>query len=255
MNIKIFVFQHFPCRLPGLFADRSVYVPVQCGRALWCPIPGTLGDDTGDNISLLNKRFNEMTAIYWIAKHYEEVGNPDYVGFGHYRRFLNWNESMLTPRSVIARKWFSWRPLRRQYASCHDIRRLDMFSAILKEHLEKGEVKSYKAFWQSHSFYICNMFIMHRDNFKRYAEFILKCIEILRRVDDIMPIDLSDTYQVRQPSFILERMTSFWIWHEKRRHSIDVIPSTITHFNIENPSGGSSCIDKSQFLWFLRQAY
>lgn len=255
MNIKVFVFQHFPCRLPGPFADRSIYVPVQCGRALHNTIAGTVGDDTGDNISRLNKQYNEMTAIYWIAKHYEEIGNPEYIGFNHYRRSLNWSEGMLAPRSVVVRKWFSWRPLRNQYANCHDVRRLDLFSSRLEEEFDDEETRGYKAYWKSHSLYICNMFVMHRDNFMRYAGFILKCIDILRRIDEEMPLDLSNKYQARQPSFILERMTGYWIWREKRRRTIDVVPTTITHFDIENPSGGSSRIDKSQFLWFLRQAH
>lgn len=254
MDIKIFVFQHFPCGLPDCFSDRSVYVPIQCGRAINEPIPNVIGDDTGDNISALNRQYNEMTAVYWIARHYEELGNPEYVGFDHYRRFLNWDENMLSPNTVIARKWFSWRPLRKQYANCHDIRSLDLFLRALGGSFAGDEIEG-GAYWKSHFFYICNMFVMHRDNFKRYAEFILRCIDVLRGMDDKMSIEPRGAYQARQPSFILERMTSFWIWREKRRGTIDVRPSTITHFPIENPNGGSSCIDKGRFLWFLRQAY
>lgn len=32
MGIKIFVFQHMLGLLPSCFADRSIYVPIQCGR-------------------------------------------------------------------------------------------------------------------------------------------------------------------------------------------------------------------------------
>ncbi len=44
-----------------------------------------MGDDTGDNISNLNRYFNEMTAIYWAWKNYDKIGNPDFFGFMHYR--------------------------------------------------------------------------------------------------------------------------------------------------------------------------
>ena len=47
-----------------------------------------IGDDTGDNISELNRNFNELTAIYWAWKNYDKLGNPDYIGLAHYRRFL-----------------------------------------------------------------------------------------------------------------------------------------------------------------------
>ena len=128
-----------PCQLPSCFADRKVYVPIQCGRAINASIPGTIGDDTGDNISDLNMRYNEMTAIYWIAHHYEELGDPEYIGFDHYRRHLNWTEDMLSPRAVIARRWFSWRWLKWQYSACHGRSELDLFSQRFKQIFPKGE--------------------------------------------------------------------------------------------------------------------
>lgn len=48
-----------------------------------------IGDNTGDNISHLNRSFNEMTAVYWAWKNYDKLGNPDYIGLMHYRRHLN----------------------------------------------------------------------------------------------------------------------------------------------------------------------
>ena len=241
-----------PCQLPDCFSDRSIYEPIQCGRAVHEKILGTIGDDTGSNISSLNHAFNEMTAIYWIARHYEEVGNPEYIGFDHYRRYLNWNEGMLSPRNVVARRWFSWRTLRGQYACCHNANDLDVFSKRFKEVFADGEYGDYDAYWRTHFFYICNIFIMHRDNFMRYAEFILKCIDILRSVN----VGESTNPRVRrEPGYIMETMTSYWIWHERRRKAIDVVPSTITHFNIDNAFNSGGCINKRAFLWFLRQAY
>ena len=256
MTIRIFVFQHIHCQLPPCFIDRTIYTPIQCGRAINENIPGTIGDDTGDNISDLNKRYNEMTAIYWIAHHYEELGNPEYVGFDHYRRYLNWTEDMLSPRAVIARRWFSWRRLRDQYVNCHGSYELDLFSQRFKQFFAHGEYDDYDAYWKTHYFYICNMFVMHRDNFRRYAKFILACIDILKE------LEMNESHrnpifnrQGRIPGFILECMTSYWLWHEKRRKAIDVVHSTITHFNIENSLTGGQCLNRHVFLWFLRQAY
>ena len=45
MNIRIFVFQHTPCQLPACFADKSIYTPIQCGRAINQAIQGFIGDD------------------------------------------------------------------------------------------------------------------------------------------------------------------------------------------------------------------
>ncbi len=45
-------------------------------------------DDAGDNISVKNPTYNEMTAVYWAWKNYAELGNPDHIGLCHYRRFF-----------------------------------------------------------------------------------------------------------------------------------------------------------------------
>lgn len=254
MDIKIFVLEHALCELPCCYDNRDIYVPIQCGRAVNEPIPNAIGDDAGDNISSLNARYNEMTAIYWVARHYAEIGNPEYVGFDHYRRFLNWRLEWLRPGTVVARRWFSWRSLRGQYACCHNISDLDRFSVRFKA--EMGSLYAdYDAYWKTHFFYICNMFIMHRDDFARYSAFVSKCIDMLRALEREKPFVAENAYQARIPSFILETMTSYWIWHEKRMGRINVIPSKITHFPIANLGNGSSVINKKAFLWFLRQAY
>lgn len=53
-----------------------------------------IGDDTGENISNKNDYYNEMTAVYWAWKNYEELGNPDYIGLMHYRRHFIFDENI-----------------------------------------------------------------------------------------------------------------------------------------------------------------
>lgn len=66
---------------------NDILQPIQTGRAITKErIENTIGDDDGDNISKLNPKYNELSAQYWVWKHYKEVGNPDYVGFMHNRR-------------------------------------------------------------------------------------------------------------------------------------------------------------------------
>ena len=96
-NVKILVGYHKPAYL----LKTDVLVPIHLGRALatdaskdgkmsqedyqWM-LDNMIGDDTGDNISHLNREFCELTAIYWAWKNYDKLGNPDYIGFMHYRR-------------------------------------------------------------------------------------------------------------------------------------------------------------------------
>ncbi len=95
-DIKILVAYH---RKSTLLRNDFV-MPIHVGRALamenskdgqiseedfqWM-MDNMIGDDTGDNISSLNRYFNEMTAIYWAWKNYEQLGNPKYFGLMHYR--------------------------------------------------------------------------------------------------------------------------------------------------------------------------
>jgi len=252
-EVKIFVLQHAPCELPSCYSDRGVYVPIQCGRALHDPIPGTIGDDVGDNISKLNVRYNEMTAMYWVIRHYDVIGNPEFVGFDHYRRFLNWDGSWLRPGCVVARKWFSWRRLWNQYVNCHGEADIVRFSNRFRQSLGL-EYSDYDLYWKTHGFYICNMFVMHRDDFRRYGEFIVSCVNLLRELESERPFSQNGR-SCRIPGFILETMTSFWIWHERRAGRIEVKLSKITHFPIANEVNGGGMLNKKSFLWFLRQAY
>ena len=64
--------------------------PIQAGRLRTGLDLGMLSDATGDQISVENARYGEMTAWYWVWKNYLPV-HPELtrVGFSHYRRFLD----------------------------------------------------------------------------------------------------------------------------------------------------------------------
>ena len=101
MSLKIIVGYHKPCVL----MNEVYFVPMHLGRALvrnrqtdqykWMKLH-TIGDDVGENISCKNQTYNEMTGLFWAWKNYSQLGNPDYIGFSHYRRFLVLNDNYKT---------------------------------------------------------------------------------------------------------------------------------------------------------------
>lgn len=92
LNIKNLVGYHKPAYL----VKSDIWVPIHLGRALatqaskdgkmteedyqWM-LDNMIGDDTGDNISKLNRHFGELTGIYWAWKNYDKLGNPGHIGF------------------------------------------------------------------------------------------------------------------------------------------------------------------------------
>lgn len=105
-TIKILVGYHKPAAL----LKSDILVPIHLGRAVardvskdgimdekdyrWM-VNNMIGDDTGKNISHLNREFCELTALYWAWKNYNLLGNPDYVGFMHYRRQFVFNSLLI----------------------------------------------------------------------------------------------------------------------------------------------------------------
>ena len=82
-KIKLILSYHDECTP----LQSDVLLPIQTGCAVTAKrFNNMLHDDEGDNISEKNERFCELTAQYWAWKNYDRIGDPDYIGFMHYRR-------------------------------------------------------------------------------------------------------------------------------------------------------------------------
>lgn len=111
MRVKILVAYHRPAEI----VRDEVYTPVLAGAAVRTAPTKEGGnhlddgfltqlaftDEQGENVSSLNRRINEMSVIYWAWKNYALLGDPDFVGFAHYRRFFVQNEELELPKE----KW------------------------------------------------------------------------------------------------------------------------------------------------------
>lgn len=109
----------------------NILTPIQTGRAIADKhFPGMIGDDTGDNISQDNPKYNELSAQYWAWKNLDALDNPEYVGFMHYRRHFLFHE----PPDLPAQTWMKNAPV---YA----------FPALTKEYLKNLEDKYIKEYF------------------------------------------------------------------------------------------------------------
>ena len=86
-KIKLYIVTHKDCYIPNI----PCFFPIQVGAAISNKkVEGILHDDVGDNISEKNRMYCELTAQYWVWKNDLD---SDYVGFFHYRRYLNFSDN------------------------------------------------------------------------------------------------------------------------------------------------------------------
>ena len=64
-------------------SDTNMYLPIHVGCEGKKKL-GFQGDNSGENISVLNPYYCELTGLYWAWKNLE----CDYLGLAHYRRYF-----------------------------------------------------------------------------------------------------------------------------------------------------------------------
>ena len=197
--------------LTPIHAGRAKALESGAGTSLDWLLNNTIGDDTGDNISKKNTSYNEMTSIYWAWKNYEALGNPDWVGFMHYRRHFRFcggekscyeNEGIYPEyldeigyspenlRKLLADADFlsvkpQWREsLYEHYRRNHKIEDLDTVIRILKQkYPEYAEAAD--GYLSGKKAYFCNMFIFPRETFFRYASWMFDILFAFEEQTDL----------------------------------------------------------------------
>lgn len=172
-----------------------LWKPIQCGAALNPYVEGTIRDDDGDNISLLNRVYCELTAHYYAWKNI----SADHYGFCHYRRFfgvegctkrpyLALGELSVTQQERLLGDEEYWKQLigsceiittrsedmglsvREHYCTSgyHYSEDLELFFEILAQLAPKLKTAAQEYLSQSKQ-YFCNMFIMDSLHFNEYC--------------------------------------------------------------------------------------
>jgi lipopolysaccharide biosynthesis glycosyltransferase len=80
-TVSVYVCHH----KPGYLVSDDVFKPIHVGAALSDRRMGIISDAEGTSISLKNKEYCELTAIYWAWKNDK---SSEWVGLMHYRRYL-----------------------------------------------------------------------------------------------------------------------------------------------------------------------
>lgn len=230
-QIKIFISCHKECNLL-----RNKYIqPIQVG----CSVSGQhfnnmFHDDDGDNISYLNPMYCELTAQYWAWKNVD----ADYYGFMHYRRYFSFNPNLLPedPYGNIVLDDLSADNLKKLYLDEETVRTLvpqyDVITLIPNEMRYLGaetvyqhakeespfhriedldkiidiintrhpEYKSSAEKYLNSSYgYFCNMYILRKEIFQAYCEWLFDILETHRKTNNF------DEYSIDE-----YRVSGFW---------------------------------------------
>ena len=216
MKIQVIVAAHKAYRMP----EDPMYLPLHVGKAGKDLDLGFQGDNTGENISEKNPTYCELTGIYWAWKNL----TCDYVGLSHYRRHFRgsktkdkWEgilttaqaEALLTDTDVLLprRRNYYIEKVYDQYVHAHPAEPLD-----LALRLASGYGESYAAACRRMKTrtwtHIYNMFIMKKDIFDGYCQWLF---EILSQVEGAIDISSYSQYDKRVFGFLSERLLDVYL--------------------------------------------
>ncbi|MDE7331791.1 MAG: DUF4422 domain-containing protein [Lachnospiraceae bacterium] len=164
-------------------------------------------DCEGENISVRNKQFCELTGLYWIWKNACE----DYVGLVHYRRhFLlpeNWLERMKGNQIdvILPVPLYVAPSIAGNYMERHIASDWKYLMTYFQEELS-GEYEEAERIFNGNLYSPCNMLIARKEVLDRLCEWMFP---ILFAVADHGG-EKEDTYLNRYPGFISERLITYF---------------------------------------------
>lgn len=258
MNIKLLVCYHKKAEL----LKDEIFTPIHVGRDLsknivseetfsWLT-ENMIGDNTGDNISIKNGSYNEMTSLYWAWKNYGELGNPDYIGLMHYRRhfilregeidvfqfdemdehyFEKINYSVFNMENLVKDCDFiahigKVNNVYLHYIENHRKEDIDLvFDILFEKYPEyRGIAEEYFAGNESN---FCNMFIFSKKIFFEYCEWIFDVLEEFEK-----RVNTSG-----KRFFVSERLTGVFIYKMMKDISLKykVVPISFVNETVEVP--------------------
>lgn len=239
-NIKILVATHKKYKMP----NNKIYLPIQVGAEGKEDL-GYEKDNVGENISSKNPNYCELTAMYWAWKNLK----CDIIGLNHYRRYFTLNDTVNSKTNnyfnyilnekeinnilkdfdiIISRKKKLYlKNVRQNYKQQHYEKDLDITREVIKE-LYPSYIKDFDITMEMHKMCICNMFVMSKEDFDKYCEWLFKILfEVEKRTD----IRSYSVLQKRIFGFISERLFNVWLVHNK---SLKVKEVRILSLEVDN---------------------
>ncbi len=250
MDIKIFVSHRID--LAANCPPDPVFVPVRSGAVFdRNPLTDLQGDDTGDNISEKNPSYCELTLQYWAWKNCQ----ADYYGLCHYRRFLSFSEKTyrtdfygnvlagaiddeairdyglckeqiekrIEGYDIVTCKPVNVGAFPERYSSIRDHyakapllyekdvdRLMEAIEACYPDYLETA-----KEYFAGKQGYFCQLFVMKRELFFSYCEWLFT---ILKALEPNLDMTYYSRQSLRTPGHLAERLFGIFLAYQRKRN-------------------------------------
>ena len=217
-------------------------------------------DDDGDNISEKNKSYCELTATYWAWKNLES----DYYGLFHYRRYLSFAKNqddrsgvayrnvssalpdinldpeymkevineydLVIPKKEDTRSSTNNSSIYEQYEKEHYIKDLDFCLDYIRG--KYPDVSKHIKSLDRQDGYFCNMFIMNKELYNEYCNFLFDTLSAFDEHTDISEYNIQ---QHRVDGFIAERLTNIFIHYIQSVNKYKIKEMQIAYFENTDP--------------------
>ncbi|KRN47847.1 lipopolysaccharide biosynthesis glycosyltransferase [Pediococcus pentosaceus] len=207
--------------------NKDLYMPVLVGAAKnYKEEIDYQRDDEGENISLKNPNFNELTAVYWAWKNLD----ADAIGLVHYRRLFSKGgkreldnilnkeqiEQLLDRAPIVLpkkRKYYIESNYS-HYVHAHHKEPLDETRKVIQKNYPKY-LNAFDLVMKQKSAHMFNMFIMKNKEFKQYANWLF---DVLFEVKKNVNISEYSVQEARVFGYISELLLDVWIETNNKRY-------------------------------------
>lgn len=230
-NIKIIIATHKQHFMP---LDH-MYLPLHVGKLGKADL-GYKGDDTGDNISIKNPNFCELTGLYWAWKNLPN----DYLGLIHYRRFFSVKKrserknnsvetlyltheetsKLLSEYDVIvpSKRHYYIETLYSHYANTMHAEHLDVTREIIAERCDEY-LESFDEVMKQRGGHMFNMFIMSKELVNDYCSWLFP---VLFELENRISSEQYSAFHARFYGRVSELLFNVWLMQYSKSKPLKV---------------------------------
>ncbi len=203
----------------GRPADKEFEIPIQAGAALTGQVIASVRDNQGRHISERNRKYCELTALYWIWKN----DKSEYAGLCHYRRRFALDEGLAGKLAdsgidvVLTVPVVNFPNVKAQYCADHEPGDWEVMMEAIRllwpEYMETAEEIQDGLYY-----YAYNMFIARKEILDRFCGWLFPVLFYCEQKIG----DKEDCYQNRYIGFLGERLLTIFFVHHRGEYRMAI---------------------------------